>query len=134
MTQLLHMLQLYNMCKNQHVKALCTTLLCHNSYGTKSYAYRSLLVSSHFGPAATHAIWALCWNLGLHARTPSHPPLVMLQDLFVPCHQAIAKAGDVALVSDTIRLSIVLVGLGDHVLCLGLWPSSTQRAQGLAGA
>ena len=58
----------------------------------------------------------------------------MLQDLFVPCRQSIAKAGNVALVSDRIRLSVVLVGLGDYVLCLGLWPSSTQRAQGLAGA
>lgn len=58
----------------------------------------------------------------------------MLQDLFVPCHQGIAKAGNAGLVNDRIRLSIVLMGLGDSVLCLGMWPSSTQSAQALAGA
>ena len=85
------------------------------------------------GPAPTHAVWALCWGVGLHARTPSHPPLIMLQDLYVPRHQGIDKAASAALDGDRIRLAAVLVGLGDSLLCLGLWPGAAQNAACLAG-
>lgn len=85
------------------------------------------------GPAPTHAVWALCWGLGLHARTPSHPPLIMLQDLYAPRHQGTDKAASAALDGDRIRLAAVLVGLGDSLLCLGLWPGAAQNAACLAG-
>ena len=88
---------------------------------------------SDIGPNPTHAIWALCWGLSLHARSPSHPPLFMLQDLHVPRYQGIDKSASAALDSDRIRLAAVIVGLGDSLLCLGLWPGAAQSTAHLAG-
>lgn len=97
---------------------------------------RSLVVTSHLGPAATHAVWALCWALGLHTRSPSHPPLVMLQDLYVPRHKTrcnSAVSGDAGVADDRQRASLVLVGVGESLLCLCLWPDAATRTSTVAG-
>lgn len=60
----------------------------------------------------------------------------MLQDLLVPCHQGTANGAaskEGALENDRVRLAVVVVGVGECLLCLGLWPGAAQNTQSLAG-
>ena len=85
--------------------------------------HRRAVVHSSLHSAATMAVMNMCWGLGMFWRSPSHPPLALLQDLHLPSsvqHQAL-------------RMSVVVTALGQTVLCLAFWPGCFAAANQLAG-